>query len=125
MAPPPRHRPAARLPRKHTHAWTRIPPGDAPDEILRPDPGRLDGGPDQAGPGEPDAPGGPDHAEAQAERDAEVGVAVGGHVGEDLPPPRVAVLRYAGVRHGLSLSLSLWGLRLFLDWCYAGRGTLE
>ena len=65
---------------------------DAPDEILRSDAGCLNGGTDKTASGQPYSPRRTDDAQSQTEGDAEVGIAVRRHVGEDLAPPGVAVL---------------------------------
>mmetsp|Transcript_10947 Transcript_10947/g.18242 ORF Transcript_10947/g.18242 Transcript_10947/m.18242 type:complete len:227 (-) Transcript_10947:36-716(-) len=70
------------------------------DEILRSDAGCLNGGTDKTASGQPYSPRRTDDAQSQTEGDAEVGIAVRRHVGEDLAPPGVAVLRLTGVvRH--------------------------
>lgn len=68
------------------------PARDAPDEILRSDAGCLNGGTDKTASGQPYSPRRTDDAQSQTEGDAEVGIAVRRHVGEDLAPPGVAVL---------------------------------
>ena len=68
------------------------PARDAPDEILRSDAGCLNGGTDKTASGQPYSPRRTDDAQPQTEGDAEVGIAVRRHVGEDLAPPGVAVL---------------------------------
>ena len=65
---------------------------DAPDEIFRSDAGCLYGGTDKTASGQPYSPCSTDDAQSQTEGDAEVGIAVRRHVGEDLAPPGVAVL---------------------------------
>jgi len=73
---------------------------DAPDKILRSDSGCLNGGTDKTASGQPYSPRSANDAQSQTEGDAEVGIAVRRHVGEDLAPPGVAVLRLTGVvRH--------------------------
>jgi len=64
---------------------------NAPDEVLTPNPGCLDGGADQTAASEPDTPSRAHDAQSQSERNAEVSVAIRGHVRKHLEPSLVTV----------------------------------
>mmetsp|Transcript_11322 Transcript_11322/g.34845 ORF Transcript_11322/g.34845 Transcript_11322/m.34845 type:complete len:230 (-) Transcript_11322:168-857(-) len=68
---------------------------DDGDEVLGPDPRRLDGRADERRPRQPDAPGRADDRQPEAERDAHVRPRVRAHVREELVVRRVTVLALA------------------------------
>ena len=69
----------------------------SPNKILTPNPRSLHRRSNQRTARQPNPPGGAHDAETQPEGDAEVGVAVGGHVGQDFGPAGVTVGGLAGV----------------------------
>lgn len=90
----------------HTHTYRR----DVPNQILTSNPRSLHRRAHQRTARQPNPPRRANDAEAQPECNAEVGIAVGGHVREHLGPALIAELRLAGgicVRHGRRIVCAL------------------